>query len=408
MERTNVLRATLGAIILPVLCATSALVASAQNVQNPKTVEFDPSADHDAVTSGGESLVERYDLLVFLQGASAPISTASLGKPAADADGKIRVDFSTLLVGWPLANGTYEARVAAVGPTGSGQSEASNAFDFTEGTAACTYALSASSESVAYTGGAAVVTVVPSATTCAWTAESPASWVAVSPGSGTGSGAVTVTVAANAGVARTATLTIAGQSHTVSQAAVACSFFLSSSSAALTAAGGSSSVGVTANLSTCSWTASSSASWVTVSSASGTGSSTVAVTVAANTGAARTATVTVAGQSYAVSQAALVCTFAVSSSSLSLAAAGGAFTMALTANASVCGWSASSSVGWIALSSTSGTGSASVGYTVERNKTGSTRSGTFTVASQVISVTQASVPRPGAPRGVATNVIATR
>ncbi len=99
-------RAIIRTALLLSLCALSPIAAAAQTtVTNPKVVEFDPSADHLAVSADGQALVSRYDLQIFLQGAAQPVSTASLGKPAPDADGKIRVDFSTILVGWPLANG---------------------------------------------------------------------------------------------------------------------------------------------------------------------------------------------------------------------------------------------------------------------------------------------------------------
>ena len=100
------LRAIIRTSSILLLCALPSLTAEAQTtVTNPKVVEFDPSADHAAVSADGQSMVSRYDLQIYLQGATQPVSTASLGKPAPAADGKIRVDFSTILVGWPLADG---------------------------------------------------------------------------------------------------------------------------------------------------------------------------------------------------------------------------------------------------------------------------------------------------------------
>ena len=174
----------------------------------------------------------RYDLQVFLQGATQPVTTASLGKPAPAVDGKIRVDFSTILVGWPLASGTYEARVSAVGPTGAGLSDPSNLFEFQTVTPPpCTFALSPSTGTAGSSGGPLSATLTASATTCGWTASSNAAWATVAPASGTGTGTVAVTVAANTGAARTATVTVGGQTYTVSQAAAPppCTFALSSS-----------------------------------------------------------------------------------------------------------------------------------------------------------------------------------
>ena len=65
-------------------------------------------------------MVERYDLEFYLIGATQPFQVTDLGKPAPEADGKIREDFTTRLSSWPLPGVLYEARVAAVGSTGAG------------------------------------------------------------------------------------------------------------------------------------------------------------------------------------------------------------------------------------------------------------------------------------------------
>ncbi len=84
---------------------------------------------------------------------------------------------------------------------------------------ACTYTLSTTSLNVASTG-ASVSIGVTTAAGCGWTATSSASFAAITSGSaGTGNGTVAVTMAENLGDARTATVTIAGQSVTLAQAA---------------------------------------------------------------------------------------------------------------------------------------------------------------------------------------------
>ena len=86
-------------------------------------------------------------------------------------------------------------------------------------TPTCTYALSSTSLNIAGTGGTASFTVT-AGSGCAWTASSNASYVTItSSTSQTGNGTVNVTIAENTGDARTATLTVAGQSVNVSQAA---------------------------------------------------------------------------------------------------------------------------------------------------------------------------------------------
>src|SRR5207253_7089362 len=86
----------------------------------------------------------------------------------------------------------------------------------------CTYTISPASASVAAAGGSGTLTVT-SASTCSWTPSSSApAWLTCTPANGTGSGSVTWSVAANTSASlRTATLNIAGQTFTVSQAAAA-------------------------------------------------------------------------------------------------------------------------------------------------------------------------------------------
>src|SRR3954470_15771253 len=75
----------------------------AQTVLNPNTAEFSPSADHSAVLSDGSPAVQSYQLELYLVGATSPFQVASLGKPAPQADGKIRVTLSSVLNPLPQA-----------------------------------------------------------------------------------------------------------------------------------------------------------------------------------------------------------------------------------------------------------------------------------------------------------------
>ena len=84
--------------------------------------------------------------------------------------------------------------------------------------AACSYSLSSSANTATAAGGVKAVIVTATAG-CAWTAVSNVSWITVTAGaSGSGNGTVSYSVAANTSAsARTGTLTIAGQTHTVTQ-----------------------------------------------------------------------------------------------------------------------------------------------------------------------------------------------
>lgn len=84
----------------------------------------------------------------------------------------------------------------------------------------CTFTVSPTSQSFASGGGSGSVTVTTQSG-CSWTAASNAPWITITSGtSGIGSGTVNYSVAANtSGMSRTGTLTIAGQTVTVTQTA---------------------------------------------------------------------------------------------------------------------------------------------------------------------------------------------
>lgn len=174
------------------------------------------------------------------------------------------------------------------------------------GTGTCSYYVSPLTNSVAAAGGTGLVLITTNPS-CSWTAKSNAAWITITAGStGTGSGAVSYTVAANTSSgSRTGTLTIADQTHTVTQAgATACSYSLNASGDNFSAAGGSAGVLVTTT-SGCSWTAASNNAWITITAGStGTGNGTVSYTVAANSATTqRTGTMIIAGQTFTVTQA---------------------------------------------------------------------------------------------------------
>jgi phage baseplate assembly protein gpV len=121
-----------------------------------------------------------------------------------------------------------------------------------------------------------------------------------------GLGSTNYTVAANStGAPRTGTMTIAGQTVTVTQAAASCSYSASPTTISAPSTGTSGSVAVTTG-SSCPWTATSAVSWITITSPtslSGVGS--VDYTVARNaTAATRTGVLTIAGRTVTLTQTA--------------------------------------------------------------------------------------------------------
>lgn len=170
----------------------------------------------------------------------------------------------------------------------------------------CTYTLSPTSQSFAYSGGNGSVSISPSSSSCTWDATNSSSWISLTSGtSGAGSGAVGYSVAANtASSIRTANLTIAGQTFSITQEAI-CNYSLSSSGQTVAYTGGSGSVGITATPASCSWSASKDQGWITLTSGtSGSGNGTVTFTVDArgDSGPDLSGKITIAGLTYTITQ----------------------------------------------------------------------------------------------------------
>jgi hypothetical protein len=255
----------------------------------------------------------------------------------------------------------------------------------------CTFSLSESSRDVPSSGGSVSVGIAAAAG-CAWTASSGAGWIGVSPSSGSGNATVQLAVAANPGAARTGTATIGGRTFTIVQAgaAVACAYSLAPSSQQVGFAGGSGSFTITTD-GTCPWTATATVGWISVTSApSGVGTATVQFTALPNTGAARSGTISIAGQSFTVTQAAAPpapCAPTVSPEALAAPATAGTQSVQVTAGEG-CSWTAASTTSWISISGiSSGSGSGVVQLAIAAN-TGPARSGTATIATKTVTVSQ--------------------
>ena len=367
---------------------------SAQAVLDPRYVEFDASADHNALAESGIPLVSSYSLAIYPVGSSTPFATVSLGKPTPGTGGVIRVDFLPLLTTLPTPGVNYEARVSAVGPGGTTASTNSNQFSFSP---TCAPAISPTSRSVtqAETPGNVSVTVAPG---CTWSAVSNAPWITLTGAtSGNGNGSVPYNVAANTTTSqRVGTVTIAGQTFSVTQAAAtACTFSISPSGQTVAASGGTASTTVTASASSCGWTAvSNDTNWLSVTTgATGTGTGTASFTATANTGTTqRQGTITIAGRTFTVTQpaATTTCTFSISPSGQTVAASGGTASTTVTASAASCGWTAvSNNTAWLLVTTgATGTGTGTASFTASANTGTTQRQGTVTIAGQTFTVTQ--------------------
>ena len=229
---------------------------------------------------------------------------------------------------------------------------------------------------------------------CTWSATKNAAWITFTGAtSGTGNGSVPYSVAANPSTSpRSGTLTIAGLTYTVNQAALSCSYTVSPTSQAVVAGGGTGSTTVTAPAG-CAWTGvSNNTSWLTVTSgASGSGPGTVAFSASANPNTSpRTGTITIAGQTFTVNQAAAACTYALLPTSQSVVAGGGTGSTSVTTPAG-CAWTGvSNNTGWLTVTSgASGSGAGTVAFSASANPNTSPRTGTITIAGQTFTVNQA-------------------
>jgi hypothetical protein len=169
----------------------------------------------------------------------------------------------------------------------------------------CSFAIAPSSQTVAVVGGIGSVTVTTGGM-CSWTAVSNAAWIIVTSGASvTGNGSVGFAVLPNLGTGRSGTVTVAGQTFTVTQDGLApCSFTIAPTSQHVGERGGSGTVTVTATGTGCTWTASSNADWLTVTAgSSGTGNGAVTFSADRNRrDQSRSGTRTIAGQTFTVSQ----------------------------------------------------------------------------------------------------------
>lgn len=225
---------------------------------------------------------------------------------------------------------------------------------------------------------------------CGWVATTNVSWVTITQDNGNGNGQVNYTVAANTGPLRVGTLNIGAQTFTITQVSGTC-VVLGSYSIWFPQAGSSYNMPVFA---TCAWSSSANVAWITITSGSGSGNGTLSFTVAANnTGVARTGQINVSGQILEVNQVggpgSLSCSYNLSRSLEQFDRTGGSSSL-LVATSAGCEWTVVNNNPWIVMTSgLAGSGEGVVGYTVEVNNTGQTRTGIFTVGGVSVGIVQA-------------------
>lgn len=182
----------------------------------------------------------------------------------------------------------------------------------------CAYTVAPTQQTFTAAGGNSSINVTGTAG-CGWTAVSNDPFITItSANPGSGNGTVNYTVAPTVAGTRTGTLTIAGQTVTVTQnAGAGCNFTLAPNNAQFKANGGYGTLSVSTPAD-CVWTAGTVSSFVSLLfSTAGQGNGVVNYYVAPNsTPIARTATITVSGQTFNLSQEAAPLEIAVDDGSL--------------------------------------------------------------------------------------------
>gem|GEM_PF-3057879 len=135
----------------------------------------------------------------------------------------------------------------------------------------------------------------------------------------------------------------------------------------------------------CNWTAAANSSWISIlSGSSGNGNGTVSYSVSPNTATgSRNSTITVAGKTVTVVQSGLSCPYSINPTNQTFGPSGGNGSITVT-DSGGCGWDATSNAIWITIMP----GNAdTVNYSVAPN-TGSSRTGTITIAGKSFTVAQ--------------------
>lgn len=277
------------------------------------------------------------------------------------------------------------AVAAADGPPRTGTVRVAGQTVLVEQGTGCSFTLGIAALAFDAAGGSREVPVSAPAG-CGWTAESGASWLAVTAGAGSGPGVAVVSATPTEGPARTGTVTVAGQTVTVTQTP-GCGIAVEPATLAMPSSGGSGVVAVRAAAG-CRWTTTGAPDWTALTAGeSGTGNGEVRFTVAATSGPGRAGALRIGEATVSITQGS-GCAFTLAPSSLAVGAAGGQHPVQVNAGAG-CAWSSSTAALWITIAAGSGTGSAAVQIVAAAN-TGPAREAVVTIAGQGLRVAQAS------------------
>ena len=256
--------------------------------------------------------------------------------------------------------------------------------------APCLYTMSTNTASYGFAAATSVVSVA-TGPACMWSVDNTNDWISIlSTTNNIGDGNVTYAVDANRDtVARTGLVTIASQTFTINQDAGPCIYKISPTTRSHGSGMASNTVSITAS-NNCPWEVANTNGWISIASAtSGVGPATISYVLDANLSLHnRTGTVVIADQVLTITQDALVCDYSLSPTNRVHDSSPGTNSVSLVTDAP-CPWIILNTNTWISIASgTSGTGSATIAYTLEENSAILGRTGFVQIADRQLTIVQ--------------------
>jgi hypothetical protein len=288
------------------------------------------------------------------------------------------------VVGGVTQSSNFPSTVGVIQPLFGGNSDG---FVFKLQAGVCPYSLSVNSLNVAATGGSGTITASAPVGCSAPIASSNVAWALVA----VVGNAVNWTIAANpSSFGRGGTLTIGGQTVTITEPGLPCSYAVNPGNVNVGSAGGAGNIAVTPSPADCPAAgASSGVNWASVSISGNTASWSV---TADPSSLGRAGTFTIGGETVSVSQSGAACSYGLSTNSIRAGSAGASGSITITPLPVDCPpASAASGVVWASISIS---GSAAP-WTVSANAGTQIRNGSFTVAGQSIAINQTANATPG-------------
>jgi uncharacterized repeat protein (TIGR01451 family) len=260
----------------------------------------------------------------------------------------------------------------------------------------CTYSISPPAQSLGAQSGTGSV-IVTTGLGCGWSAASNSNWIGITAGAaGSGNGTVSfATVDNDSPGARTGTLTIAGQTFTVSQAGAVCDYAMSPGRAMFTREGGQGVVNV-GTLAHCPSVPSYSDPWIIQAGAwIGIGGGSLPYAISPNpTASTRTGSIQVGNAALTVTQAASNCTYSLGTAGVLISSAGGPVSIDIHTTQPACPWLARTlDTDWVSLEPTFGNGTTTLSFNIAANPVPwSSRSATVQVMDQTFTINQLGRP----------------